>query len=115
MLTLYRPGDVIFGDGALSYEEGKWGYVNGQLQFKPDYDIVRLELAELQSFAEGRNRYKHGEYVSGMAVQEGAANIFDTITKQVSYHIPLIGCVYANRLIRLHAKYLHWIWKQVHF
>ncbi|ETI29395.1 hypothetical protein G647_01848 [Cladophialophora carrionii CBS 160.54] len=73
-------GQVIFGDAAMSYEEGKWGYKSGELEFMPDYDLVRISLSRMAGFAARKSRYKYGDYVSGLSVREDAVKIFERIT-----------------------------------
>ncbi|OCT47537.1 Phosphorylase superfamily protein [Cladophialophora carrionii] len=54
-------GQVIFGDAAMSYEEGK-------------------SMSRLAGFAAGKYKYKSGDYVSRLSVREDAVKIFERIT-----------------------------------
>jgi hypothetical protein len=69
----FKLKDVIFGDGAINYEEGKWENVQGEgLVFRPDYDVIRPPAGDVRAFVESRERpqYHYGDFVSGSAVRE---------------------------------------------
>ncbi len=80
--------DVILGEAAINYEEGKWEKKEGDTAaiFKPDYDIIRTPAGDLQAFAESKERpnYHYGEYISGSAVRHDSSTIFDKIRTTVS-------------------------------
>jgi hypothetical protein len=100
--------DVIFGEAAINYEEGKWEYVHDQgLLFRPDYNRVSASVGDMQAFAESRNRpkYHYGEYISGSAVRADAGVVFEKIRSGVSFilfeiyeytYLLLIGTTQCN-------------------
>ena len=98
MLSNYRLRDVVFGDTAFSYEEGKWVIEDGRKRFLPDLDIARIQLAEIQNFTHGKAHFKYGEYVSGMAVREDATTIFKQAREMVCHTTPARS-VFANSVI----------------
>jgi nucleoside phosphorylase len=77
--------DVVFGEAAINYEEGKWVAIpekDGKSQdplFRPDYNRVSASAGDLQAFADSDSRptYHYGEYVSGSAVRTDAGAIFE--------------------------------------
>jgi len=79
--------DVIFGEAAINFEEGKWERdpVDGAKIFKPDYDVVRTPAGDMQAFAESKERpqYHYGEYISGSAVRHDASDVFKNIRTNV--------------------------------
>ncbi len=81
--------DVILGEAAINYEEGKWEKKEGDTiaVFNPYYDVVRTPAGDLQAFAESKERphYHYGEYISGSAVGHDASTIFNKIRTTVSY------------------------------
>ncbi|KAH7390179.1 phosphorylase superfamily protein [Cadophora sp. MPI-SDFR-AT-0126] len=73
--------DVIFGEAAFNYEEGKWEGGDGgdkAAVFKPDFDLIRVPTGDMQAFAEspGRAHYHYGDYISGSAVRHDASVAF---------------------------------------
>ncbi|KAH8647849.1 phosphorylase superfamily protein [Xylariales sp. PMI_506] len=79
--------DVVFGEAAINYEEGKFETVdNGDVLFRPDYNRVSVEAGDLQAFAsaQGDLGYHYGEYISGSAVRSDAGAVFDKIRQQTS-------------------------------
>ena len=79
--------DVVFGDAAINYEEGKWENVPGKgLFFRPDYNRVSASAGDMQAFAESRDRprYRYGEYISGSAVRTDSGAVFEKIRSGVS-------------------------------
>lgn len=69
--------DVVFGEAAINYEEGKWE----GLLFRPDYNRVSASAGDMQAFAESRGRpqYHYGEYISGSAVRTDAGDVFEKV------------------------------------
>jgi len=86
MLTTARLKDVVFGEAATNYEEGKW--VKGEdneLTFLPDFDTLRAPTGDMQSFAESEEKpkYHYGDFISGSAVRTDANSIFKQIRSTV--------------------------------
>ncbi|KIW65953.1 hypothetical protein PV04_08166 [Phialophora macrospora] len=79
--------DVIFGDAAMSFEDGKWAVVNGKIQFQPDYETIQHIITELPGFVGSTPNRHHGAYVSGSAVREDASHIFENIQANVSRNV----------------------------
>jgi hypothetical protein len=80
--------DVVFGEAAINYEEGKWEYVpNKGPLFRPDYNRVSASAGDMQAFAESRSRpqYHYGEYISGSAVRGDADLVFEKVRSGVSF------------------------------
>ena len=80
--------DVVFGEAAINYEEGKWENVPTKgLFFRPDYNRVSASAGDMQAFAESRGRpqYHYGEYISGSAVRTDAGAVFEKIRGGVSF------------------------------
>jgi len=80
--------DVVFGEAAINYEEGKWEIVPGKgLLFRPDYNRVSASAGDMQAFAEPRNRprYHYGEYISGSAVRTDSGAVFEKVRSGVSF------------------------------
>lgn len=78
--------DVIFGEAAVNYEEGKWeAGESGAARFQPDYKPVTVEAGNMQAFAESRKQagVHYGEYMSGSAVRGDAGWIFERIRSSV--------------------------------
>ena len=81
--------DVVFGEAAINYEEGKFENVNKgdklEVVFLPDYNRVTVEAGEMQAFAESKAHphYHYGEYISGSAVRGDAGGIFEKIRSSV--------------------------------
>lgn len=74
--------DVVFGEAAINYEEGKWEILpNKELLFRPDYNRVSASAGDMQAFAESRGRpqYHYGEYISGSAVRTDAGAVFEKV------------------------------------
>jgi len=82
-----RLTDVVFGEAAINYEEGKWE----GLLFRPDYNRVRAFTGDMQAFAESRDqpKYHYGEYISGSAVRTDAGDIFEQVRSGVSSISPM--------------------------
>ncbi|KAF4427461.1 Phosphorylase superfamily protein, partial [Fusarium austroafricanum] len=76
-----RIGDVIFGERALNYEEGKWALQDGESAFKPDVKVVEVRGAAMDGFIAQADQpiYKYGDFVSGSAVRMDASSIFDRV------------------------------------
>jgi hypothetical protein len=80
--------DVVFGEAALNYEEGKFeklpllGVV-----FRPNYNRVSVNTGNMKAFAESASRpnYYFDEYISGSAVRGGATAIFTKIRETVRW------------------------------
>jgi hypothetical protein len=83
--VLARLKDVIFGDAALNYEEGKWVIENGNQLFQPEFSKIETTAGNISSFAENKEEptYKYGTYVSGSAVRQDA----DAIFKELGSHV----------------------------
>ena len=84
----FRLEDVVFGDRATNYEEGKWkAETDGQLTFLPDTKIFDTKSAAMDGFVEGIRRvnYKYGDYISGCALRMDAQHIMDRVRHQVGY------------------------------
>lgn len=79
--------DVIFGEAAINYEEGKFEMSKdtGKVMFLPDYNRVAVEAGEMQGFAESRTQdgLHYGEYISGSAVRGDAGEVFGRIRSSV--------------------------------
>lgn len=79
--------DVIFGEAAINFEEGKWENNPSRTEkvFKPDYDVVRTPAGDMQAFAESKDRpqYHYGDYISGSAVRNDASDVFKNIRTNV--------------------------------
>jgi hypothetical protein len=79
--------DVIFGEAAINFEEGKWEKGPGDAApvFKPDFDVVRTPAGDLQAFADSKDRprYHYGEYISGSAVRHDANDVFQRMRTNV--------------------------------
>lgn len=84
-----RLGDVIFGETAINYEEGKMEAVDGQLVSRPDYNRVAVHSGDMQAFAESKERPKlhYGEYISGSAVRGDADVVFEKIRSSVRHEL----------------------------
>ena len=83
--------DVVFGEAAINYEEGKWENVPDKgLLFRPDYNRVSASAGDMQAFAESRDRprYHYGEYISGSAVRTDSGAVFEKIRSGVSFTFP---------------------------
>jgi len=79
--------DVVFGEAAINYEEGKWVNLPTKgLFLSPDYNRVSASAGDMQAFAESRGRpqYHYGEYVSGSAVRTDAGAVFKKVHDGVS-------------------------------
>lgn len=78
-----RLEDVIFGERALNYEEGKWESAD---VFAADYNLVKTPGDTLERYVTFSNQraYKHGDFISGCAVRLDAAHIFDRVKMAVS-------------------------------
>ncbi|KAL3247308.1 hypothetical protein ABHI18_012456 [Aspergillus niger] len=82
--------DVIFGDTAINYEEGKWVVENGHKLFKPSYRTVEQRtVASIVGFTHSGwdPTYKYGGYISGSAVREDANEIFNILRTNVNRDI----------------------------
>lgn len=56
----FRLKDVVFGDRATNYEEGKWKEdTNGQLTFLPDTKVFDTKSAAMDGFVEGLRRVNY--------------------------------------------------------
>ena len=77
--------DVVFGEQAMNYEEGKWTVNNGRTEFMPDVRICKVEGASMAAFIKDANQpiYKCGDFISGCAVRMDAGHIFDRIKSTV--------------------------------
>ena len=79
--------DVVLGEAAINYEEGKWETIPGEkgVLFRPAYNRVAASAGDLQAFADSPKRphYHYGEYVSGSAVRTDAGAVFEQIRKGV--------------------------------
>ena len=76
--------DVVFGEAAINYEEGKFEKVPMLgVVFRPDYNRVSVPAGDMQAFAESPSRphYHYGEYISGSAVRGDADAVFAKIHK----------------------------------
>lgn len=81
-----KIADVVFGEAATNYEEGKLDYTNGEFVHRPDFNRVLYDAGDMQAFAEAesRPRYHYGEYLSGSSVRTDASLVFDRIRKNVN-------------------------------
>lgn len=77
--------DVVFGEAATNYQEGKMDYVDGEFLMRPDYNRVPYDAGDMQAFAEAPSRpnYHYGEYLSGSSVRTDAKLIFERIHMNV--------------------------------
>ncbi|KAK4139141.1 nucleoside phosphorylase domain-containing protein [Dichotomopilus funicola] len=73
--------DVIFGERALNYEEGKWAMKDDKLVFMPEVKVSEVKGASMDGFIRQAEqpRYKYGDFVSGCAVRMDASFIFDRV------------------------------------
>ncbi|EXK76430.1 hypothetical protein FOQG_18827 [Fusarium oxysporum f. sp. raphani 54005] len=73
--------DVIFGERALNYEEGKWALKDDQVVFKPDVKVAEVKDAAMGGFIAQADQplYKYGDFVSGCAIHMDASFIFDRV------------------------------------
>ncbi|CAI6099603.1 unnamed protein product [Clonostachys chloroleuca] len=73
--------DVIFGERALNYEEGKWALKDDKVTFKPDIKVAEVKGTAMDGFIAQANQplYKYGDYISGSAVRMDASSIFDRV------------------------------------
>ena len=87
-LTLrIRIGDVIFGETAISREEGKWETTSsGESVFKPDYQVITKNCADLQGFSHNRGGIRYGSYITVSSVRENAKQDF----KEIRDHVRVI-------------------------
>ncbi|KAF1962461.1 purine and uridine phosphorylase [Byssothecium circinans] len=78
--------DVVFGEAATNYQEGKMDYVDGEFLMRPDYNRVLYDAGDMQAFAEAASRptYHYGEYLSGSSVRTDASIIFEKIRRNVN-------------------------------
>lgn len=53
-LVCAKLTDVIFGDSAINYEEGKWAVEKGVKVFKPEFRMIEGKAGEISSFAQNR-------------------------------------------------------------
>lgn len=81
--------NVVFGEAATNYEEGKLDYVNGEFVHRPDFNRVPYDAGDMQAFAEAESRpkYHYGEYLSGSSVRTDASLIFERIRTNVSARV----------------------------
>jgi hypothetical protein len=79
--------DVVLGQAATNYEEGKMEYVKKQLFLRPHYNRVKCEAGDLQAFADAPSRptYHYGEYISGSSVRTDTNLIFEKLRKHVGF------------------------------
>ncbi|KID82339.1 Phosphorylase superfamily protein [Metarhizium guizhouense ARSEF 977] len=79
--------DVVFGEAAINYEEGKWEAQGpgGNAVFLPDYKPVAVEAGDMQGFTKSHTRrgIRYGEYISGSSVRGDAAQVFEKIRSSV--------------------------------
>lgn len=84
-------GDVIFGEAAFNFEEGKFQQLpTGEVMFAPDYNMIRVNAGDIEAFAEDdteRRGYHYGVFISGSAVREDAAMLFDKFRSQVNRNV----------------------------
>jgi hypothetical protein len=83
---LERPENVIFGEKALNYEEGKWKLIDEKPVFMPDSKTVGTNSENMSDFvtSKGRPTWKYCDYISGCAVRMDSKEIFDRVKKGVS-------------------------------
>ncbi|KHO00249.1 Phosphorylase superfamily protein [Metarhizium album ARSEF 1941] len=78
---------VVFGEAAINYEEGKWEAQEpgGKPVFLPDYKPVAVEAGDMQGFTKSHQHQGicYGEYISGSAVRGDAAQVFEKIRSSV--------------------------------
>jgi len=84
-----RLSDVIFAEGAINYEEGKYHKDGDEVTFRGDFDKITISAGDMQSFAESPRRpnYHFGDFITGSAVRTDAAKIFENIRKTACYHL----------------------------
>jgi hypothetical protein len=78
-----RLKDVIFGQKALNYEEGKW---TNDSKFLPSIETYTEGATDLAGFVRARStitRYRYGDFASGSAVRLDAQNILKRIEENV--------------------------------
>ncbi|KAH7075153.1 hypothetical protein FB567DRAFT_632698 [Paraphoma chrysanthemicola] len=80
--------DVILGEAATNYEEGKLEYVNEELLLRPHYRRVIYPVGDLAAFvnAPSRPNYHYGEYISGSLVRKDASLLFEKIRMHINQH-----------------------------
>jgi hypothetical protein len=90
--------DVVFGEAAINYEEGKFEKLPlVGVVFRPDYNRVSANAGNMQAFAESSSRphYHYGEYISGSSVRGDATSIFtkirETVRKAAETHMCLMS------------------------
>jgi hypothetical protein len=87
MTLCIRIGEVVFGETAISREEGKWETTPaGDAVFKPDYQIITKNCADLQGYSHNRGGIKNGNYITVSAVREDAREIF----KEIRHHVRMV-------------------------
>ena len=101
MLTVFRMNlrDVIFGEAAFNYEEGKFEKVPiFGVVFRPNYNRVSVNAGNMRAFVEsaGRPNYHFGEYISGSAVRGDASTIFTKIKETVRQRKEAKVCKITN-------------------
>jgi hypothetical protein len=82
----HRLKDVIFGERALNYEEGKWAVEKGELIFLPDTKVLDTKSARMDGYVKELERanYKYGDYISGCALRMDAQHIMHRVRLTVS-------------------------------
>lgn len=97
-------GNVIFGQCALNYEEGKVHVgEDGIADFKPDAFPLHPKASEtvnLSLFVTGsdQSRYKCGDFASGCAVRLDAQNILDRVARDVCEQASTLKCAFGRQL-----------------
>lgn len=81
-LTYNSIGNVIFGQTALNYEEGKHVLKDNVRLFQPSTNLINCQDVGLAAFVKNANKpelYKYGAFASGCAVRTDAGEILDRI------------------------------------
>jgi hypothetical protein len=76
---------VIFSEGAMNYEEGKWDVTNGIRTFLRDSHMEKMPGGKMHGFAQNSsiNIYKHGNFVSGSSVRKDAQEVLKPLLQDV--------------------------------
>jgi hypothetical protein len=84
---LNRIGDVIFGQTALNYEEGKHILKDNARTFQPSAEVIRYRDVGVAAFVKSANqpeKYLYGTFASGCSVRTDAQEILKRIADTVS-------------------------------
>lgn len=97
-----RLGDVIFGERALNYEEGKTvppSPPETKYGFLPSTNILTTGSERMDGYVTRVNRelYKYGDFISGCALRLDAQEILTRVQKEVRpWQVQESQCVKAD-------------------